>query len=134
VDHEVVPLDTAQGADPAAGDHRTENTRVVAPGAHVVPQPGGGGPQAVGGAYRLVDLTADAALTVVGHLAIVGFDNLDVTKIFSPNLSSVSQPFTLLGEAAAEIAYKHITKTSIGYKQTILPVKLYTRESSLKQR
>jgi len=84
-----------------------------------------------------VDIATHAqnkGLKIPDDLAIVGFDNLDVTKIFSPNLSSVSQPFTLLGEAAAEIAYKHITKTSIGYKQTILPVKLYTRESSLKQR
>lgn len=85
--------------------------------------------------HAAVDIATHAynmGLKVPDDLAIVGFDNLDVTKIFTPNISSIDQPFTQLGESAAEIAYKYITKNTIGYTQTILPIKLFVRESSNK--
>lgn len=85
--------------------------------------------------HAAVDIATHAynmGLKVPDDLAIVGFDNLDVTKIFTPNISSIDQPFTQLGESAAEIAYKYITKNTTGYTQTILPIKLFVRESSNK--
>ncbi len=75
----------------------------------------------------------DLGLKVPDDLAVVGFDNLDVTRMFTPNISTIDQPFTNLGEAAAEIAYKYITKSACGYTHTILPIKLFVRESSQKQ-
>lgn len=75
----------------------------------------------------------NAGLKVPDDIAIVGFDNLNVTKIFTPNISTIDQPFTQLGESAAEIAYKYINKTLTGYTQIILPIKLLVRESSNKK-
>jgi len=85
--------------------------------------------------HAAVDISTHAynlGLKVPDDIAVIGFDNLDVTTMFTPNLSTIDQPFTQLGEAAAEIAYKHITKTTNGYYQTILPIKLIVRESSKK--
>ena len=86
--------------------------------------------------HAAIDIATHAyntGLKVPDDLAIVGFDNLDATKIFTPNISTVDQPFTQLGEAAATIAYRYITKSLSGYTQTILPIKLIVRESSKKQ-
>jgi len=83
--------------------------------------------------HAAVDIATHAynrGLKVPNDLAVIGFDNLDITSIFTPNLSTIDQPFTELGENAAEIAYKHITKISTGYTQKILPIKLIVREST----
>ncbi len=85
--------------------------------------------------HAAVDIATHAynrGLKVPDDLAIVGFDNLDVTRIFTPNISSIDQPFTQLGKSAAEIAYKYITHNAVSYTQTILPIKLFIRESSNK--
>ncbi len=83
--------------------------------------------------HAAVDISThayNAGLKIPDDLAVIGFDNLDVTTIFTPHLSTIDQPFTRLGEVAAEIAYKYITKTSIGYTQYVLPIKLIIREST----
>ncbi len=83
--------------------------------------------------HAAVDISNHAynmGLKVPDDLAVVGFDNLDITSFFTPQISTIDQPFTQLGEAAAEIAYKYITKVSIGYTQLILPIKLIIRDSS----
>lgn len=85
--------------------------------------------------HAAVDLATHAhnlGLSVPEDLAIIGFDNLDITTIFTPHLSTIDQPFTQLGEVAAEIAYKHITKALDGYIQRTLPIKLIVRESTQK--
>lgn len=85
--------------------------------------------------HAAVDISTHAynkGLKIPDDLAVIGFDNLDVTTIFTPHLSTINQPFTRLGEVAAEIAYKHITNASIGYTQYILPIKLIPRESTIK--
>lgn len=85
--------------------------------------------------HAAVDIATHAhnqGLIVPDDLAVIGFDNLDITSIFTPHLSTIDQPFTLLGETAAEIAYKHITKALDGYVQRVLPIKLIVRESTQK--
>lgn len=85
--------------------------------------------------HAAVDIATHArsqGLTVPDDLAVIGFDNLDITTIFTPHLSTIDQPFTQLGEAAAEIAYKHITKALDGYVQRVLPIELIVRESTRK--
>lgn len=84
--------------------------------------------------HAAVDLATHAynqGLRVPEDLAVIGFDNLDITTVFTPHLSTVDQPFTQLGEAAAEIAYKCISQAFDGYIQRILPVKLIVRESTM---
>ena len=85
--------------------------------------------------HAAVDIATHAinqGLSVPEDLAVIGFDNLDITSIFTPNLSTIDQPFTQLGEKAAELAYKHITNALDGYMQLMLPIRLIVRESTQK--
>lgn len=85
--------------------------------------------------HAAVDIATHAqklGRSIPDDLAVIGFDNLDITSIFTPHLSTIDQPFTQLGESAAEIAYKHITNTLDGYIQRVLPIKLIVRESTQK--
>lgn len=85
--------------------------------------------------HAAVDIATHAYnknLNVPNDLAVIGFDNLDITTLFTPHLSTIDQPFTQLGEEAAEIAYNIISGSSNGYTQKILPVRLIQRESTIK--
>ena len=70
---DVVPAD-AEVAEPAAGDDCLPRSGVVAASGVVVPEPVGGAPEAVVGVDGVVDFFADALLTMVGGLDVVGFE------------------------------------------------------------
>lgn len=88
-------------------------------------------------------LTDNAAIDIIQHahqrglrvpddLAVIGFDNLDITASYSPAISTIAQPFAQLGMHSAQIAYSYLSNEHIGYIQRILPVELIVRESSVK--
>ena len=86
--------------------------------------------------YAAVDIATLAykrGMRVPEDLSIIGFDNLNITTVFAPQISTIDQSFTKLGEAAAEIAYGCFTKKNRGYIQKIIPVKLIPRESTKKR-
>ncbi|MBR7071293.1 MAG: GntR family transcriptional regulator [Clostridia bacterium] len=83
--------------------------------------------------HAAVDIATHAyehGLKVPDSLAVIGFDNLDITAVFSPHLSTIDQPFTQLGEVSAKLAYKILTHAVQGFTQRVLPVKLIIREST----
>ncbi len=63
-------------------------------------------------------------------VAVVGFDNLEQSKISIPSLSSVNQPRTQLGFMAAEILVEAIMNPEIPPKKIVLDTELIIRESS----
>ncbi|HIR94211.1 MAG TPA: LacI family DNA-binding transcriptional regulator [Candidatus Egerieimonas intestinavium] len=65
-------------------------------------------------------------------VAVVGFDNLEQSKITIPSLSSVNQPRTQLGFMAAEILAETIMNPDIPVKKIVLDTELIVRESSVK--
>lgn len=73
-----------------------------------------------------------AGLRIPDDISVIGFDNLDITSVFSPTISTIAQPFTRLGECAAELAYGYLTGAYTDNIQKTLPVKLITRESTEK--
>ena len=85
--------------------------------------------------HAAVDIATHAynkGLNIPEDFAVIGFDNLDITSIFTPHLSTIDQPFTRLGEEAAKIAFEYLTGATSGYTQRTLPIKLIVRESTLK--
>ncbi len=84
--------------------------------------------------HAAVDIATHAynlGLKIPNDFAVVGFDNLDITTIFTPQLSTVEQPFTQIGRAAAQIAFRYFSEQNFGFTQQILPIKLIVRESSV---
>jgi LacI family transcriptional regulator len=77
----------------------------------------------------------EAGVRVPGDIAFAGFNNDPVSKIISPNLTTVNYPGFALGEAAANSLISHIkgnqeVKTN---KNVELKYELIIRESSLKK-
>ncbi|MDD4849730.1 MAG: LacI family DNA-binding transcriptional regulator [Gemmiger sp.] len=71
-----------------------------------------------------------AGLRVPEDVALVGFDNMDVTKCLVPSVSTVSQPRTQLGFLAAEALFEKMTMPDAPNKKTLLDTELIIRESS----
>ena len=82
-----------------------------------------------GAVLRACHLTGKA---VPEQVAVVGFDNLEICKIFIPSLSSISQPKSQLGYMAAEILFEKLADPSIPNKKILLDTELIVRESSSK--
>lgn len=63
-------------------------------------------------------------------IALVSFDNLDISKNMTPSISSVQQPRLQLGYLAAEALFEKISDPSLPNKKTLLDTELIVRESS----
>ena len=71
----------------------------------------------------------EAGLSVPDDVAVVGFDNTDVSYLVKPKITSVSQSGKEMGEATAQILWKMIEGKEV-CQQIILPHKLIVREST----
>lgn len=63
-------------------------------------------------------------------IALVSFDNLDISKNMIPSITSVSQPRLQLGYVAAEALFEKINDPASPSKRTLLDTELIVRESS----
>lgn len=64
------------------------------------------------------------------QVAVVGFDNLEISKILIPALTSVSQPKSQLGFLAAELLFEKLADGTVPSKKILLDTELIVRESS----
>ncbi|MDO4344240.1 MAG: LacI family DNA-binding transcriptional regulator [Eubacteriales bacterium] len=72
-------------------------------------------------------------LNVPEDLVVVGFDNIDISTISSPSITTVSQPRFQIGYTAGEILNEHMT-SSVAHTQHILHnTELIIRQSSAPQ-
>lgn len=84
------------------------------------------------------DLLAAAAIRaakslrihVPQELVVVGFDNINISTICDPTITTVSQPRFQLGYTAGEIIYDQITALQPRKQQVLLNTELIIRESS----
>lgn len=68
-------------------------------------------------------------LEIPGQLSIVGFDNLDITTIVSPNITTVNQDLYQIGAKGAELVIGRIKNPNKVHEKIELPVELIIRES-----
>ncbi|ADQ03827.1 transcriptional regulator, LacI family [Caldicellulosiruptor owensensis OL] len=70
-------------------------------------------------------------LKVPDEFSVTGFDNIMVSRIYEPSITTVAQPMYEIGEKAATILIDIIENQSVYVKQRIiLPHELKTRESA----
>ena len=69
-------------------------------------------------------------LKVPSDVAVMGFDGLKAGLITSPQISTVQQPFELIGERVVEIINEQIEGESLRPVQEVVPVKISIRESA----
>jgi DNA-binding LacI/PurR family transcriptional regulator len=61
---------------------------------------------------------------------IIGFDNLSITELTDPTLSTIAQPVHAMSELAIHTLFKLINKEEIQKLKQIIPVTLIEREST----
>ncbi|MDQ3813538.1 MAG: LacI family transcriptional regulator, partial [Armatimonadota bacterium] len=64
-------------------------------------------------AWAVLGHAQQRGVAVPGHLSVVGFADLSFTEFTTPPLTTVAQPFEIMGRAAARLLLSHIHDESI---------------------
>jgi LacI family repressor for deo operon, udp, cdd, tsx, nupC, and nupG len=80
-------------------------------------------------AIGAIKAVKEAKLSVPEDVAIVGFDNIPISTIIEPALTTISQPKYIIGKTAMEMVLNLIKKVPIPRHQMVLPEELIIRES-----
>jgi len=75
-------------------------------------------------ALGAIEAARELALVVPHDLSVVGFDDIFVSALVSPPLTTVRQPLVQLGKEAAELAIALIEQEVAGPDRRMLPVEL----------
>ncbi|HEY0933108.1 MAG TPA: LacI family DNA-binding transcriptional regulator [Trebonia sp.] len=70
-----------------------------------------------------------AGIRVPADVAVVGFDDIHLSALLSPTLTTVRQPMRLLGERACSLLLERIADPSLPPRAERLPTELVIRES-----
>jgi LacI family transcriptional regulator len=70
---------------------------------------------------------------IPSDLSVVGFDDIFVSALVSPALTTIRQPLARLGKEAAELAIDLIEGHATGPERRVLPVELVVRDSTVPQ-
>lgn len=82
-------------------------------------------------AIALYRAAAAVGLSVPEDLAIIGFDNLDISAHVDPPLTTVAQPFLKIGQVAAEVLIRRVEGDHQYLRQITIAPELVVRESCL---
>ena len=61
---------------------------------------------------------------------IIGFDNIDISQMYTPSISSVSQPCYDIGITATDLLMEKIKDLDSTVKKVILPHRLILRQTT----
>ena len=82
-------------------------------------------------AFRLLNSLQSQNITVPQQVALMGFDNLSITQLSLPKLSSIGQDFNKLGANAINLLLRQINDPNLLFdKQIMVDVRLIKREST----
>jgi len=71
-------------------------------------------------------------IKIPDDLVVVGFDNINISIISDPAITTISQPRFQLGYTAGEMLHVHITSPQKAQQHVLLNTELIIRESSVK--
>ena len=81
-------------------------------------------------AIGVISCANDLGIRVPEDLAVCGFDNTEISRIFSPQLTTVTQPLTQYGAMAAKTLLKVINGSEVETQNKVIPFKMFFRRSS----
>lgn len=82
-------------------------------------------------AIGAIKCTIDQGLKVPKDISVIGFDNIEISEIYSPSVTTVSQPFEEKGKSAMELLVRMI-KGEIIEKVIVHEHELIVRETTQK--
>ncbi|MEG0355888.1 MAG: LacI family DNA-binding transcriptional regulator [Lachnospiraceae bacterium] len=68
-------------------------------------------------------------LKVPNDIQIIGFDNINLSSLMTPEITTIAQPISEMGTEAVQMLLKYLDGKEI-QKQTIFPVELIVRETT----
>jgi len=81
-------------------------------------------------ALGMVTAAAECGRQVGRDLSVAGFDDIFVSQLVSPALTTVRQPIARLGSEATRLALRALAKRGKGPERMVLPVELVVRGST----
>jgi LacI family transcriptional regulator len=81
-------------------------------------------------AMGVMDAVRGRNLTVPTDLSIVGFDDVPMSSVLLPKLTTVRQPLVKMGQRATQMLLELIQKPEEKQSSIVLPTKLIVREST----
>jgi DNA-binding LacI/PurR family transcriptional regulator len=81
-------------------------------------------------AYGILQETQQRGLSVPLQLSVVGFDDLEVSPLVRPALTTVRQPIVDKGQRAAELLMQAVRGNFSPSRHLVLPVELVVRKST----
>lgn len=81
-------------------------------------------------AMGAIKAAKDSGMIVPNDLAIIGFDNIKMSSVIEPKLTTIDQPKYEIGKKAMELLIKQISGETTYKKQIVLKDKLIVREST----
>jgi DNA-binding LacI/PurR family transcriptional regulator len=71
-----------------------------------------------------------AGLSIPGDLAVVGFDNIALSELVDPSLTTVAQPTEEMGVEAANLVLRKIASPASRVRHMVLQTRLVIRDSA----
>ncbi|MCL5994709.1 MAG: LacI family transcriptional regulator [Chloroflexi bacterium] len=81
-------------------------------------------------AFGIVHAAQQHGINVPGQLSVVGFDDLETSKLTRPSLTTVHQPIAEKGQRAAELLMDAVRQRFSLPRHIVLPVELMVRKST----
>ncbi len=80
-------------------------------------------------AYGALLAATDAGLKVAEDIAIVGYDNNDISRISNPTITTISLPLFLMGQIAGENLLSQLQTSDREFAEQLIPGELIIRQS-----
>jgi LacI family repressor for deo operon, udp, cdd, tsx, nupC, and nupG len=80
-------------------------------------------------AIGAVKAAKDKGMRVPEDIAIVGFDNIKISSIFEPEITTTAQPMFEIGQQAMDMLLKLINNEDVSRRQIVLTDELIVRQS-----
>lgn len=81
-------------------------------------------------AAAAIKACSKAGISIPKDITIVGFDNLDISRMTTPTITTVNQPRFIIGLTACELLIEKIKNPNIASRQITPETELVIRESS----
>lgn len=89
-------------------------------------------------ANDMVAISVYKVLTKKGYripedIQLIGFDNINLSRLFTPEITTIEQPITRMGQEAVKVLIAYIEGREFK-RQNVFPVTLIPRETTIKKR
>lgn len=80
-------------------------------------------------AFGAINALHRAGLRVPGDVSVIGFDNIGLSAVMMPSLTTVAQPVADVGQASVRLLLRQIAGESSSPERVVFPTTLIERES-----